>query len=203
MAVSEVQVAKLALQHIGDRYDITSLNDASPEAEQVNLVFENARDAMFAEHPWKFCKSYISPARLSITTIPANWGYAFAYPADAMRVWKIEDPMGRNRPPIPFDIIRATVGGNNTKIIVCNESQPEFMYSAKITTATEWSPHFVLALSWRIAEMIAMPLTGSTDVKDRVQRDAKMEIGRAKDTDANEGIYHEQSRDPDWIEARK
>ena len=48
MAVSEVQVAKLALQHIGDRYDITSLSDQTAEAEQVNLVFENARDAMQA-----------------------------------------------------------------------------------------------------------------------------------------------------------
>ena len=203
MAVSEVQVAKLALQHIGDRYDITSLSDQTAEAEQVNLVFENARDAMQAEHPWNFCRTYVSPARLSATTIPGNWAYVFNYPSDALRVWKIENPLGRNLPPLPFQVFRMEIGGNFTKVIGTNESEPEFVYSAKIETATEWSPHYVLALSWRIAEMIAMPLTGSTEVFDRVKRDAKMEIARAKEEDGNEGIWHEQSRDPDWLEARK
>jgi len=54
MSVSDVQIAKLALQHLGDRFDITSLDDARPEAEQINLVFENVRDALLREHPWKF-----------------------------------------------------------------------------------------------------------------------------------------------------
>jgi len=202
MSVSEVQVAKLALQHIGDRFDITSLTEATPEAEQVNLVFENARDAMLAEHPWTFCKAFYSPARLS-GAVPSHWAYMFPYPTDGLKVWRIEDPMGPNRPPIPFNVLRATVGGASTKVIVSNESEPEFMYSAKITSPSEWSPHFVLALSWRIASMIVMPLTGSADVKDRVQRDARMEIGQAKQQDSNEGIWVEQSRDPDWIEARK
>lgn len=202
MSASDVQIAKLALQHIGDRFDITSLSEATPEAEQVNLVFSDARDAMQAEHPWKFCKAYYSPARLS-GTVPANWAYMFAYPSDGLKVWRIEDPMGRNRVPIPFDILRATVGGASVKVLVSNESQPEFMYSQRITSPVEFSPHFVLALSWRIAEMIAMPLTGSAEVKDRVQRDAMMNIGRAKQEDANEGVFHQQTRDPDWIEARK
>ena len=49
---SDVQIAKLALQHIGDRWDITALDDASPEAEQVNLIFEDTRDALLRAHPW-------------------------------------------------------------------------------------------------------------------------------------------------------
>ena len=34
---SQVQIAKLALQHVGDRFDISSLTEFTPEAEQVNL----------------------------------------------------------------------------------------------------------------------------------------------------------------------
>ena len=59
---SEVQIARLALQHLGDRYDITSLNEASPEAEQVKLVFDNVRDMVLREHPWKFARKYSTPA---------------------------------------------------------------------------------------------------------------------------------------------
>lgn len=202
MTTSNVQIAKLALQHIGDRYDLTSLSDATPEAEQVNLVFDDARDTLQAEHPWKFCRSFYSPSQLS-GTVPANWAYMFAYPPDALRVWRIEHPMGRNQPPIPFDVLRADIGGTSTKVLVSNESAPEFMYSQKITSALEFSPHFVTALSWKIAHMIAMPLTGNMEVKDRVQREAMTEIAAAKSVDANEGTWIEQSRDPDWIEARK
>lgn len=202
MSVSEVQVAKLALQHIGDRFDITALDEATPEAEQVNLVFEPARDALLAEHPWNFARSYYSPGRLS-GTVPANWAYMFSYPTDGLKVWRIEDPLGRNRDPLPFDVLRATVGGASVKVLVSDESEPEFMYSAKITSPIDWSPHFVLALSWRIAEMITRPLTGSDEVQQRVKREAEEEVRKAKDTDSNEGVWKRQSRDPDWIEARK
>jgi hypothetical protein len=36
---SKVQIAKLALQHVGDRYDISDITEATPEAEQVNLLY--------------------------------------------------------------------------------------------------------------------------------------------------------------------
>jgi hypothetical protein len=71
---SEVQIARLALQNIGDRYDITSLNEASPEAEQVKLVFDNVRDMVLREHPWKFARKYATPAPLA-GVVPGNWDY--------------------------------------------------------------------------------------------------------------------------------
>lgn len=199
MSVSETQIAKLALQHIGDRYDITTLDEDTPEAEQVNLVFDNVRDALLAEFPWKFSKAYTSPAKLAGTP-PAQWENMYAYPPDALKVWKIVNPLGRdNYPPIPFDILR---NSNDVKVLVTNTSEPEFEYAKKITNTGEFSPHFVLALSWRIAAMIAMPLTGSTEVRDRVRQEADIAVATAKEEDGNEGVAPVQSRDPDWIRAR-
>ncbi len=199
MSVSEVKIAKLALQHIGDRYDITSLSDSTPEAEQVNLVFEHVRDALLAEFPWKFTLTYVSPAQLSGTP-PAQWDYMYTYPSAALKVWKIVDPRGRNNfPPLPFTIGRNSDGN---KVILTNEDEPEFEYSQKITDATEFPPHFVLALSWRIAEMIAMPLTGDTSTRDRMKQDAAVAVAEAKEQDGNEGVEEEHSRDPDWIRIR-
>ena len=40
MATSDVQIAKLALSHVGDRFDITNLNDATTEALEA-LMYEN------------------------------------------------------------------------------------------------------------------------------------------------------------------
>ena len=55
---SQVQIAKLALQHVGDRFDISSLTEVTPEAEQVNLIFNDTRDALLRQHPWNFAKKF-------------------------------------------------------------------------------------------------------------------------------------------------
>jgi len=201
MAVSEVQIAKLALQHLGDRYDITSLDEFSPEAEQVNLVFANVRDALLREHPWKFSLRYVSPSNL-IGTPPAGWTYMYQYPPDALKVWRIVnpiDPQNNELDPLPFTIAR---NSNDVKVLLSNESTPEFEYTQQVTNSFDFDAHFDMALSWKIAELIAIPITGDTAIRDRVQRDAANAVALAKQEDGNEGISRKQTRDPDWMRAR-
>lgn len=201
MASSEVQIAKMALSHIGDRYDITSLTEATPEAEQVNLVFDNARDALVREYPWTWSLRYYTPAAL-VGTPPAQWTYMYAYPSDALRVWRIVNPLDpqQNRlPPLEFRVAR---NNDDVKVLLTEESEPEFEYSKQVTNSFEWDSLFDVALSWRIASMIAMPITGDSGIRDMIRREAELQIGRAQQEDGNEGISREQSRDPDWIRAR-
>jgi hypothetical protein len=201
MAVSEVQIAKLALSHLGDRYDITSLSEASPEAEQVNLVFENLRDALVREHPWKFALSYFTPSAL-VGTPPAHWGYMYAYPSDALKVWRIInplDPIGVHLPPLKFSVGRTSAG---TKVLLTNESEPEFEYCRRITNIAEVDANFAMALSWRIAMHIAMPITGDGGIAQMMAQQAQYWVAHAKGEDANEGVASEQIRDPDWLRAR-
>lgn len=201
MAVSQVQIAKLALSHIGDRYDITDLDEASPEAEQVNLVFENVRDALLREHPWKFSLRYVSPSNL-IGTPPAGWTYMFTYPSDALRVWRIVnplDPVGDRLDPVPFTVAR---NADDVKVLLSNIEEPEFEYTKTVTNTFEFDAHFDMALSWKIAEHIAMPLTGDQSIKNQMAMEAQRYVGRAKMEDGNEGISRVQSRDPDWIRMR-
>lgn len=201
MAVSEVQIAKLALSHIGDRFDIISLDEASTEAEQVNLVFDNARDALLREHPWKFSLRYVSPAVLSGTP-PAKWANMYTYPAEALRVWRIVNPLDPDQsslPPLKWTVAR---NADDVKVLLTNEDEPEFEYTKLVSNSLEFDASFDMALSWRIADMIAMPLTGDFEVRDRVKSEAREKIEEAKEEDGNEGISREQSRDPDWIRAR-
>jgi len=201
MAVSEVQIAKMALQHIGDRYDIADLDEASVEAEQVNLLFDNVRDAMLREHPWKFALRYYTPTYL-VGTPPAQWTYMFTYPPDALKVWRIVnplDPVGDSLPPLKWTVAR---NNSDTKVLLSDEEEPEFEYSKMITSSAEFDASFDMALSWRLAAHLVSPLTGDMGLRDRIARDAQYWVGVAKMEDANEGISREQSRDPDWIRAR-
>jgi hypothetical protein len=195
---SEAQIAKLALQHLGDRYDITSLDEASPEAEQVNLIFEDVRDAMLRSHPWKFAVKQTSPSTL-VGTVPNQWDYMFVYPSDALKVLNIVNPFGRAEKPIKFDVMLNSTG---TKVLVCDLEEPEFRYISKVTDTGMFDPAFVIAFAYRLAENLAIPLTGDTALRDRMRALADAETSAAMRENANEGVEEEIFRDPDWITAR-
>ena len=197
---SEVDIAKIALSLVGDRWDITSLSDATPEAEQVDLVFDLVRDALLKEHPWKFAKRFVSPTALASTvTIPDNWSYGFDYPATALKINYIVNDAGRDAEPIKFDV---GVLSDNSKIIMTDMEEPTFCFTYAETDATVFPPHFVRALAARLAAVICVPLTGDRGLRDDLLRDAEIEAGTAMTEDANEGVEPEQTRDPDWIKAR-
>lgn len=201
MAVSDVQIAKLALSHIGDRYDITSLDEATPEAEQINLIYENVRDALLREHPWNFAKRYYTPAALS-GTAPAGWQYMYAYPPSGLKVLRIIhplDPRGEKLTPLDFTVAR---NNSDVKVLLTNEEDPEFEYIKQVTVATDFSPDFDMAFSWRLAEHVAMPLTGDGQIANNMERKAARYVELAKMEDGNEGTSGRQTRDPDWLTAR-
>lgn len=195
---SEVQIARLALQHIGDRFDITSLTEASPEAEQVNLVFADVRDMVLREHPWKFARKYVSPAELS-GTAPANWAYMYAYPSDAMRVIRIVNPLGDDKPPIRFEVAR---NADDLKVLLTNESEPTFEYTQRIIDPQQFDPQFVIALSYRLAQYIAIPITGDRQIMADMKQLADTELGKARSSDANEGFEIPRPSEAEWINAR-
>ena len=195
---SEVQIARLALQHLGDRYDITSLDEASPEAEQVKLVFDNVRDMVLREHPWKFARKYATPAQLT-GVVPGNWDYMFTYPSDALRIIRIVNPLGDNQPPIRFETARNSA---DVHTILCNESEPTIEYTKQVTDPQQFDPQFVTALAYRIAQYIAMPITGDRSIMSDMKTLADIEIGKAQATDANEGFEAVRPAEATWITAR-
>ena len=201
MAVSDVQIAKLALQNIGDRYDITSLDEATPEAEQINLVYEDVRDALLREHPWTFALRYYTPPSLS-GTAPAGWEFMYAYPPTGLKILRIVnplDPRGEKLQPLPFAIGR---NNDDIKVILSNEQDPEFEYINKVTVATEFDALFDMAFSWRLSAAVAMPITGDGQIKDMAERNAQMAVEKAKMENSTEGTGVLQTREPDWMLAR-
>jgi hypothetical protein len=195
---SKTDIAKLALQHLGDRFDIASITEASVEAEQMNLLFDTVRDATLKEHPWTFAKKYTSPTYLD-ATVPAEWTYMFTYPDDCLKIIEIVNPLGRDDPPIPFDI---AVNSVDDKVILCDVEEPEFCYIRRITDTYEYDAQFVLALSYRLAQYAAIPLTGDRGLMRDMKALADEAVGTAQSDDANESVEEPRSRDPDWIDAR-
>ena len=195
---SKVQIAKLALQHIGDRYDISALTEDSVEAEQVNLIYDDVRKEVLRMHPWRFATRFTSPATLSVT-VPANWTYAYTYPSDGLRILQIEDPLGRDLEQIPFE---TAVLSDDTRVILTDELDAEFRYIYDEEDPTKFDPEFVNAFSFMLASRMAMALTGDGGIKQALAQEAYSHMSQAGATDANEG-RKKKAPDADWITARR
>jgi len=126
----------------------------------------------------------------------------YTYPAEALKVWRIVhplDPIGNKLPPLSWTVAR---NNDDVKVLLTNEGEPQFEYTKRVESSVEFDSNFVMALSWRLAQHVAMPLTGDSGIASDTYRKAQIEVGIAKDNDANEGVGYEQSRDPDWIRIR-
>ena len=193
---SETQIGKLALQHIGDRYDITDLTEESVEAEQVNLIFDDTRDWLLRQFPWNFATSYATPAALT-GTVPNNFDYMYTYMTDAVRVLLVVDPLGLDT-EIPFEVAR---NSGDVKVILTDQADAEFRYTKRISDTAQFDPEFTMALSYALAAKLAMPLTGDRSIMGDMQNLARNVINSAWATDANEGKA-DDIPDADWIAAR-
>lgn len=194
---SKVQIAKLALQHIGDRYDISDINEATPEAEQVNLLFDDTRDALLRQHPWAFATKYTNPAALS-GTVPGHWDYMFLYPTDCIRMLGIVNPLGKDQPKVKFEVARNSSG---KRIILSDLEEPEIFYTMRVEDTTDYDPEFVMAFSYVLAARLVMPLIGERSIAADLYQQAQAVLNSAWETDSNEGT-EESLPDVDWIRAR-
>jgi len=114
-------------------------------------------------------------------------------------VIRIVNPLGNDLPPIKFSVAR---NSSDAKVLLCNEDEPEFEYTKLVTNTSEFDPSFTIALSWRIAEAIAMPITGDAGVRNMAAQTAAAYVAQAQVDDGNEGVEPEKTQDPDWIRAR-
>tara|TARA_R110000744_G_scaffold46466_3_gene102689 strand:- start:5108 stop:5701 length:594 start_codon:yes stop_codon:yes gene_type:complete len=195
---SQVQIAKLALQHIGDRYDIADISEESVEAEQINLVFDDTRDELLRRYPWRFAKKYTKPATLTVT-VPGLWTYAYQYPSACVKVRGITNSLGFDAAALEFEI---ALLDDDTKVILTNEEDAELFYTSQVTDTSRFDSEFTMAFSFLLASRSCMSLTGSLEVKAALDQEVLRVMGHASETDSSEGRTR-SAPEASWIDARQ
>lgn len=85
MNYSQVSISNLALNRIGARGNLTSINDNSPNAVKCLMVWDAVFQEVLSERDWKFSKTR-QVLQLSPITPLYTWKFAWALPADFLRV---------------------------------------------------------------------------------------------------------------------
>lgn len=174
---SQQSIYNMALGHISVG-PVSDINENSNAANTLNTFWDACVRETLRAAPWDFNTVYVTLAQSATYQIITNWAYAYQYPSNSVRVWKILSPItgaaivgtfpgiypntsvsscsGFNLRAAKFKVRYDPV--NNDKVILCNVAQAIGEYSVPIADVTQFDDVFVRALSLRLAAYACTPL---------------------------------------------
>ena len=199
---SVVDIANLALSHLGEDATISSIDppEGSAEAEHAAMFYPQARDALLEMHEWRFATKRVLLALTASDTF--EWGYAYALPSNMLRALAVlPETASAEDDGDDFD---QQLDADDVQIILTNCEEASLKYTARVTDTTRFPPLFVEALSWLLASYMAGPLIkgdqGRAVAKGCMQMFAAF-LTQAKVSDANQRKV-EPEHTPTWIGGR-
>ncbi|KKN29916.1 hypothetical protein LCGC14_0839150 [marine sediment metagenome] len=205
--VSPVDIANMALSHVGAKSAIESLDEKTAEATQARIWYDYSRRVVLEAHNWHFARKRVTLAlhgdtisETSTDPMAGVWGFRYQYPPDCLVARKIQNP---NAPPddaVPFTVEGSLDGKEKT--ILTSMEDAVLVYTWNLENTDMFSSLFVLAMSHLLAHHVAYSLTGSRRIKVDELKIFQGLVPLATGVDANEGV-DPPPRDTDWIRARQ
>lgn len=155
---SQVDIYNMALSHIGISETVQSLEERSKSRVTCSRFWDIARDTLLCEFPWSFATKFQTLALIG--TPPSNWQFQYQYPTDCLKAMYLV-PDGPTFQPMT---IRQrgkyiTGFGEGGQIILSNVPNAQLAYLVRVLDEGRFPPLVVSALAWKLASLIAMPMT--------------------------------------------
>ena len=187
---SVVDIYNRALQKLGAKR-ITSVDENSNAAQELNQCYSDVRDAALEEHRWSFA---IERAAIAADSPVPIWGRdnSFTLPSDCLKVI----------PPYPEDDNVDRDWVIEGRKVITDETSPLYIrYIKQITDPNQMSPLFREYLACKLAFEICEKLTQSNTKKEGLREDMKEVISQAKKSN---GIQSVPAYSPDdtWLATR-
>jgi hypothetical protein len=151
---SSIDIANLALSHLGDSANISDFDEGSTQADHCGRFYPIARDALFEMHDWAFATKRVALAEFSDPPDTA-WEYAYALPAGYIKAIAVLAEDAADDQGQRFEI-EADANGNG--IVFTNVENATMRFVKRIEDTARFSPLFVNALSRLLASYVAGPL---------------------------------------------
>lgn len=178
---TKVSICNMALSLLGSKSTIQNIDDdTSTEARVCKTHYDQALETCLSYADWSFATKTATSALMSADP-PGDWAYAYAYPADCIRLTEIIPAAGRQSDRKPFEI--ATISGQ--RVILTDEESPTWRYVYRNTNPALYSPPFVDAMVAQLAYRISMQLTRKIDLMKMARESYYAMIAAAAAHDAN------------------
>ena len=191
----------MAISHLGIGKEIANVEtEQSEEANACRRFYEESKEATLSDLDWTFATSF---AVLNLITVnpSAEWNFSYRYPVDCINIRRIlsglRDDTQASR--IPFKLLK----DNQGLIIYTDKELAEIEYTDNVVNTELFSSEFNLALSFRLASLIAPRLTGGDPFKMKAEmlNQYTLEMSKAKKKNLNEEVSDRQ-RESEFITTR-
>jgi hypothetical protein len=178
-------VVNSALEQIASQVRIGALTDATDAAQAANVIYAPTVQLMLREIEPDFARF---TAALAVAITPPSyppWAFEYIYPADCVRLRQVRPPAGGlgslvdpNDPqPIRANVAFDVIAAVNTKVILTNQADALAVYTSLTVTEAQWDSVFTDAVVRRLANPLAMALSGRPDfAKTILEQSAMMAV---------------------------
>lgn len=188
--VTQLSVVNESLQLISAQTTVTSLVDPQqPAGLYAAVIYAPTVQLLLREMEPAFAR-YTAALTLSAAVTPVEpWSYEYLYPSDCVRLLQVAPAAGAYdvldpqpvRSNVGFDIISAV----NTKVILTNQINAVAVYISSTPTETQWDALFQDAVVRRLANPLAMALSGRPDFAREILEESARMAQTADSADEN------------------
>lgn len=161
---SPIQIVNLGLTR-AQSSPIESFNAVSRESEVAGIVWPFARDELLRAAPWPRFTKRATLALLDVE-VPDPWTYAYAVPADCIRILNIEHEaylrMGSD--PIAYE----TEELDGSTVLYCSQPEAILRYVQAVEDTERMPPDMADALAYRCAAEFATSLGNDAALAERL-----------------------------------
>jgi len=186
MATSKVEVWNLALIQAGHSQLVANEEEDSTESRLCSTIYEQCRDFVLREFPWRFAK-----ARVALALIEgqpnSSWLFQYSLPADCLMVRSIVHSGQQHDLPC-WQIAFEVADNGDGPVLFTNAEQAEMIYTKRVTNVQHYDPSFVTALSLYMATLLVIPLKGKPDIAQMLQKAYSRAVHQAAANSLNEAF---------------
>lgn len=180
---ASTSMANMALARIGITKRVTNL-DTSTEyiASLVQLLYPTAVTETLRDFPWPFATRYATLVLVAGSVnspVNADWTFSYRRPTDCVFERRIVVARGNAVNPAapPFALGTDSGGG----LIYTNQASAVLEYTGRGScVASEGDALFRDALLWRLAALLAPPLTRMADKEEKARQNYELAIEKAR-----------------------
>jgi hypothetical protein len=186
---SRLTVFQMVALHLGQDEEILDPEDETKLGRAIRTAWDMARRDTLRQNNWNFA---MTQARLpAMSEAPLlDFTYQFILPADFVRLADVISPTVQTRD-------WSLEGGK----LMANAAPLDIKYVRDETNVAIWDDNFAMGMSWRIAELTAISITGDANVAQWCGKQFEVATGSAQANDAVENPPVEFDEDT-WLQAR-
>jgi len=175
--MTEYDICNTALDYIGQAETITDYVSNTTASALCGRLYPIAYSNLMEEYPWSFA---VRVSDLTEVTDEASdlYGYVYQMPTDCLRVLRILP--ATDGYINEYEIQYTLDGETDTKRILCNISDAQAEYIYDVDNPLVFTASFADALAWRLALLLAFPLSADTETIHRVQQFEMRATAKAK-----------------------